>query len=146
MNKSLYFVSVASIVGLLFSSTAPVVAQERFAVPNSATRINCAPAGGGSVTTTKNEDVAADQNVAGTAVTSLNPFGAGTAETQTPLLTKPSTVTTVQCPHTALPSANVSKNAPAKAHVKTNALSSNPNGASWLNKYAKRAKTLSGGS
>jgi hypothetical protein len=135
MNRSLYFVSVASFAGLLFSSSTAALAQERIALPNSATQIMCAPTGVGSAITTQNEDVGADQNVVGTAVTSLNPYGAGTAETQTPLLTKPSTVTTVQCPHTALPSANVSKNASAKSHANT----------SWLNKYAKRAKMLSAG-
>ena len=145
MNKSLYFVSVASIAGLLFSSAIPALAQERIAIPNSATQIMCAPTGVGSAITTQNQEVGAEQNVVGTPVTSLNPYGAGTAETQTPLLTKPSTVTTVQCPHTALPSANVSTNTHTKKHAKMNALSSNPNGASWLSKYTKRAKIAAGG-
>jgi hypothetical protein len=142
MTRSLYFVSVASIAGLLFSVTSPALAQERIAVPNSATQIVCAPTGGGTAITTQNQDVGADQNVPGTPVSSLNPSGMGTAETQTPLLTKASTVTTVQCPHAALPSANVSKNVSAKAHAKMNALTGNPNGASWLSKYSKRTKAL----
>lgn len=145
MSRSLHLMSVASIAGLLCNLAAPALAQERIAVPNSATRVVCAPSGRASVTTANNQDVGPDQSVVGTPVTSLNPYGSGTAESQTPLLTKASTVAMVQCPHSALPSANVSKNAPTKARANMNALSNNPNGGSWLNKYTHRAKTLTGG-
>jgi hypothetical protein len=146
MSKSLYLMSVASTAGLVFSLAASAQAQNVIAVPNSATRVNCLN-GTGTATSAGNQDVSADQSVPGTPVTALNPFGSGTTSSETPLLTKPVSAATIQCPHSALPSANVSKNASKKAHAKArmNALSSNPNGATWLDKYTHGAKTASGG-
>lgn len=143
MSRPVHLMSAACIAALLMSLGAPVLAQERIAVPNSATRVNCAPSGRATVTTATNQDVSVDQSVVGTPVTALDPYGYGTAESQTPLLTKPSTTVTVQCPHSALQSANVSKSAPTKARAKMNALTNNPNGALWLQKYNHRA-TLAG--
>lgn len=145
MSRSRQLMGVASIAGLLFASALPASAQQRIAIPNSATRINCAPSGTASVTTADNQDESPDASVVGTPVTALDPSGYGTTESETPLLTKPSTVVMVQCPHSALRSANVSKSAPNKARAKMNALSNNPNGALWLNKYSTRAKMLTGG-
>lgn len=124
--------TILTLAGLLSGLTTVALAQEgtppdTMAVPNSSTVIKCDASGTGTVTNGANADTSTANNVAGTPVTQVSPFGQGTATTETPALAKP-VPATVHC----RPAQIRQNNAAAPAiHV----MAKNPNGAHWLDKY-----------
>ena len=124
--------AILTLAGLLSGLTAVALAQEStlpdtMAVPNSSTVIRCNADGTGTATNGVNADTSTVNNVAGTPVTQLSPFGQGTATTQTPALAKPVRAT-VQCRPAQARQNGTSLHA---VHV----MAKNPNGAHWLDKY-----------
>lgn len=133
--KILKVLGIAAVAGLLSGLATPVLAQstppEKMPVPNSSTVIKCNPNGTGTATNDTNAETSTTNNVPGTPVTQVNPSGQGTATSQTPMLQKP-VKPTVQCAKTQ------QNAAPAMSQGRVrmmNAMTSNPNGMNWYEKY-----------
>ena len=142
--KTLKALGIVAVVGLLSGIAAPALAQNTpsppnsMTVPNSSTVIKCNPNGTGTATNGNNAETSAENNAPGTPVTQVNPNGQGTTTTQTPAMQKP-VKSKVQC-------AKTQQSAPAEAPQSSststqpsapmmNALSNNPNGAGWVDKF-----------
>lgn len=135
---------VAALAGLLLGLATPALAQntgtppDKMAVPNSSTQVKCNPNGTGTVTNGPNAETSTTNSAPGTPVTSNNPNGSGTTTTQTPALAKP-TASTVQCAKTEPQQPPAQQNAapamPENSAPEMNALTNNPNGSNWLQKF-----------
>lgn len=136
---------IAALAGMLAGLASPALSQpvptppDKTAVPNSGTQIKCNANGTGTATNGPNAETSTSNNVAGTPVTNVNPNGSGTTSTQTPSLQKP-VKTEAQCAKTqqqseqpAAPQNSSTSSTPEAPMM--NALSNNPNGSNWLQKF-----------
>ena len=124
--------------GLLAALSAPAFGQagtppKTVPVPNSSNVVKCDANGNPIASSTVNSETEASNPVPGTPVTQTSPSGSGTTSTQTPMLQKgPPPAASMNCPKPAQPANSQMMSAPTPV---MNAMTSNPNGPRWLDKY-----------
>lgn len=150
MNLATRILGITTAAGFAAALSLPAAAQtspnvpSNVTVPNTGTTIKCNANGTATVTQNPNATQSTEQTVPGTPVTQNNPNGPGTTTTQTPTLQKPTTNVATQCPKTTptttAPMTNTEPqstmpagNGPAGSEM--NALTNNPNGSNWTDKF-----------
>ena len=137
------FAAMLSLSALAQST--PGTPPDNVTVPNTGTAVHCNADGTATVTQNPNATQSTEGTVPGTPVTQNNPNGPGTTTSQTPMLQKPPSVANVQCPKTTVPTTTTAPmntypttpqstgNGPAGSEM--NALTNNPNGSNWTDKF-----------
>lgn len=126
----------AATAGLLAGLAAPAFAQtgtppNTIPVPNSSNVVQCDANGNPVASSSVNSETEATNLVPGTPVTQTSAAGSGTTSTQTPVLQKgPPPASSMYCPKPAPATTQMTTPTPAM-----NALTNNPNGPHWLDKY-----------